>query len=157
MPTGYTSTVNPHPRYWYTRKIDHGTMIVCRLGGEHDTDALELAHTLGTAQLREHYDSRWLILNAIEGLERNAARLPVSRVTVLQDAFEPIRHEALLRVRADLRERHRRMLGAFSRADGCGRGLALGQHWVFCGETDMGQTLPVLCTECGGQFQLREP
>lgn len=37
---------------------------------------------------------------------------------------------------------------------GCKRRLADGQWWHFCGETDMGQTLPVLCTECGGQMKL---
>lgn len=35
---------------------------------------------------------------------------------------------------------------------GCGRILAPGQWWHFCGETDMGQTLPVLCTYCGGDY-----
>lgn len=38
--------------------------------------------------------------------------------------------------------------------DGCRRRLAKGQHWAFCGETDMGQSLPALCTECGGPFKL---
>jgi hypothetical protein len=36
----------------------------------------------------------------------------------------------------------------------CKRKLATGQWWGFCGETDMGQTLPVLCTECGGEYIL---
>lgn len=31
---------------------------------------------------------------------------------------------------------------------GCGRILATGQWWNFCGETDMGQTAPVLCEKC---------
>ena len=35
---------------------------------------------------------------------------------------------------------------------GCGFKLAAGQHWAFCGETDMGQTAPALCTVCGGEF-----
>lgn len=35
----------------------------------------------------------------------------------------------------------------------CGHTLAKGQWWNFCGETDMGQTLPALCTECGGEFK----
>lgn len=39
---------------------------------------------------------------------------------------------------------------------GCRRPLALGQWWVFCGETDMGQTPPALCTECGGDYKLKE-
>lgn len=26
--------------------------------------------------------------------------------------------------------------------------------WNFCGETDMGQTLPVLCKGCGGNFEI---
>lgn len=26
--------------------------------------------------------------------------------------------------------------------------------WNFCGETDMGQTLPVLCKGCGGDYDL---
>lgn len=37
---------------------------------------------------------------------------------------------------------------------GCRKRLALGQWWAFCGETDMGQTAPALCTECGGEFKL---
>ena len=40
---------------------------------------------------------------------------------------------------------------------GCGRLLAEGQWWWFCGETDMGQTAPALCTECGGEYLLKEP
>ena len=36
----------------------------------------------------------------------------------------------------------------------CGRKLADGQWWTYCGETDMGQTSPALCTECGGSFKL---
>lgn len=36
--------------------------------------------------------------------------------------------------------------------NGCGARLAPGQHWAFCGETDMGQTEPALCTACGGEF-----
>jgi len=39
---------------------------------------------------------------------------------------------------------------------GCRRPLADGQWWRFCGETDMGQTMPVLCTECGGDMRLKE-
>jgi hypothetical protein len=39
---------------------------------------------------------------------------------------------------------------------GCGAKLAKGQWWTFCGETDMGQTPPVLCTECGGEFKRAE-
>jgi len=38
----------------------------------------------------------------------------------------------------------------------CGKLLAPGQWWRFCGETDMGQTLPVLCTECGGDMILAD-
>ena len=41
--------------------------------------------------------------------------------------------------------------------DGCGRRLAAGQYWTFCGETDMGQTMPALCTECGGECELAPP
>ena len=37
---------------------------------------------------------------------------------------------------------------------GCRKRLAKGQWWGFCGETDMGQSLPALCTECGGPFKL---
>jgi hypothetical protein len=33
-------------------------------------------------------------------------------------------------------------------SSGCGARLAPGQYWTFCGETDMGQTLPALCTRC---------
>lgn len=37
---------------------------------------------------------------------------------------------------------------------GCRRRLAPGQWWTYCGETDMGQSLPYLCTECGGDLEL---
>ena len=40
--------------------------------------------------------------------------------------------------------------------NGCRRPLADDQWWNFCGETDMGQTAPALCTECGGRFKLKE-
>ena len=36
--------------------------------------------------------------------------------------------------------------------NGCGARLAPGQHWERCGETDMGQTAPVLCEACGGKL-----
>lgn len=36
---------------------------------------------------------------------------------------------------------------------GCGRKLRQGQWWNFCGETDMGQTGPALCKDCGGPFE----
>jgi hypothetical protein len=39
---------------------------------------------------------------------------------------------------------------------GCKRKLANGQWWKFCGETDMGQSLPALCVECGGEHMLAE-
>jgi len=39
----------------------------------------------------------------------------------------------------------------------CNRKLAKGQYWTFCGETDMGQSMPALCTECGGKFKLTDP
>lgn len=38
----------------------------------------------------------------------------------------------------------------------CEKRLAPGQYWGFCGETDMGQTEPALCTECGGEYKLAE-
>lgn len=44
----------------------------------------------------------------------------------------------------------------FSVQDGCRAKLAPGQHWSFCGESDMGQSLPVLCTECGGEFRRQD-
>lgn len=37
---------------------------------------------------------------------------------------------------------------------GCKKRLASGQWFSFCGETDMGQTAPALCTECGGSLKL---
>lgn len=37
---------------------------------------------------------------------------------------------------------------------GCGQELAPGQWFNYCGETDMGQSLPALCVECGGKFKL---
>jgi hypothetical protein len=36
---------------------------------------------------------------------------------------------------------------------GCKAKLAAGQWWSFCGETDMGQTAPALCTKCGGTYR----
>ena len=36
----------------------------------------------------------------------------------------------------------------------CGRKLADGQWYHFCGETDMGQTSPALCTRCDGTYKL---
>lgn len=41
-----------------------------------------------------------------------------------------------------------------AKKDGCGKKLESGQWWSFCGETDMGQSLPALCIECGGEFKL---
>ena len=35
---------------------------------------------------------------------------------------------------------------------GCEAKLAQPCYWNFCGETDMGQTGPVLCTHCGGEY-----
>lgn len=35
---------------------------------------------------------------------------------------------------------------------GCKARLAEGQWWQTCGETDMGQTAPALCTHCGGEY-----
>lgn len=40
--------------------------------------------------------------------------------------------------------------------EGCRKKLAPDQWWQTCGETDMGQTLPALCTECGGDYKLFE-
>lgn len=37
--------------------------------------------------------------------------------------------------------------------NGCRARLAPGQWWGWCGETDMGQTAPALCIECGGEFK----
>ncbi len=37
---------------------------------------------------------------------------------------------------------------------GCGKRLKNAQWFFWCGETDMGQTPPALCTECGGSFIL---
>lgn len=39
---------------------------------------------------------------------------------------------------------------------GCKKKLAEGQWWIWCGETDMGQTGPALCTHCGGPFILED-
>lgn len=39
----------------------------------------------------------------------------------------------------------------------CGRFFAPGQWWLRCGDTDMGRSLPALCTECGGDFKLDYP
>jgi hypothetical protein len=41
--------------------------------------------------------------------------------------------------------------------EGCQRPLAPYQWWAWCGETDMGQTAPALCTECGGDLKLATP
>lgn len=53
---------------------------------------------------------------------------------------------------ADIRALRR--LAAPNAGHGCKKRLAPGQHWAFCGETDMGQTAPALCTECGGEYRL---
>ena len=39
---------------------------------------------------------------------------------------------------------------------GCGRELRDDQWFLWCGETDMGQTAPALCTECGGEYVLSD-
>jgi hypothetical protein len=39
---------------------------------------------------------------------------------------------------------------------GCNKILAAEQWFRFCGETDMGQSAPALCTECGGEYKLAE-
>lgn len=41
---------------------------------------------------------------------------------------------------------------------GCGKRLAAGQWWSFCGETDMGQTTPARCEKCDPEngFKLRQ-
>lgn len=36
---------------------------------------------------------------------------------------------------------------------GCKRSIK-DSWWNWCGETDMGQTLPVLCKGCGGKYDL---
>jgi hypothetical protein len=43
-----------------------------------------------------------------------------------------------------------------SNPNGC-RTPIVDDWWNFCGETDMGQTAPVLCTECGGTFARKTP
>lgn len=53
---------------------------------------------------------------------------------------------------ADIRALRR--LAAPNAGQGCKKRLAQGQHWAFCGETDMGQTAPALCTKCGGEYRL---
>jgi hypothetical protein len=40
---------------------------------------------------------------------------------------------------------------------GCNRALAPRQYWTRCGESDMGQTSPALCTNCGGNLLLADP
>lgn len=62
----------------------------------------------------------------------------------------------------DRRDRQNRMAG-LARANtafygelimsGCDCKLAPGQYFNFCGETDMGQTMPALCTHCGGSYK----
>lgn len=39
---------------------------------------------------------------------------------------------------------------------GCRRQLADSEWFNFCGETDMGQTMPALCTDCGGNYKLSD-
>ena len=46
--------------------------------------------------------------------------------------------------------------GVIHKPQPCRKKLAPGQWWSFCGETDMGQTAPALCTECGGEDRLAE-
>lgn len=40
---------------------------------------------------------------------------------------------------------------ARKREPGCGRSI-VDSWWHYCGETDMGQSAPALCTSCGGTF-----
>lgn len=47
---------------------------------------------------------------------------------------------------------HQEAEGSGQDAKPCGVKLAPGQWWNFCGETDMGQTAPALCTACGGEY-----
>lgn len=59
--------------------------------------------------------------------------------------------QATIEVVASLKESQKSNDGT-----GCGRRLADGQYWTFCGETDMGQTQRAICQECGGTFRLTE-
>lgn len=58
---------------------------------------------------------------------------------------------------AELRRISQQNRTAQATAQGCKRKLAAGQHWSYCGETDMGQTAPFLCEECGGVGKLAVP
>jgi len=40
-----------------------------------------------------------------------------------------------------------------SNSQGCRLPLAPGQHFQWCGETDMGQSVPTLCEECDSTFK----
>ena len=44
-------------------------------------------------------------------------------------------------------------IGAGIKKTGCGYSLIGGQYFTYCGETDMGQSKPALCTNCGGSFK----
>ena len=39
---------------------------------------------------------------------------------------------------------------------GCGKTFEDKNWWNFCGETDMGQSMPALCTNCGGKYPLNK-
>ena len=44
-------------------------------------------------------------------------------------------------------------IGSGVSKNGCGAQLQGGQFFTYCGETDMGQSMPALCTRCGGSFK----
>jgi len=59
-------------------------------------------------------------------------------------------------LRNEVKYLREKLARANTNSKGCNRRLASGQWWGYCGETDMGQTGPALCEDCGGTFKLEE-
>lgn len=123
-----------------------------------DCARLEQECEVLTAQRAAAYDS-------IEGLtqlvgqtqdERDAAIMQVEMLSAyIRRALIACKNPS--RPRQHIGEILDAALSAKPAAGGCGSKLAPGQYWSFCGETDMGQSMPALCDQCGGSFKLDLP
>jgi hypothetical protein len=77
-------------------------------------------------------------------------RLPESRGwhTFLKKHFSRLRPTGSPPARSQAHRRKLNKQWTRRSPEGCGKKLAAGQFWSYCGETDMGQTAPALCEEC---------
>ena len=85
----------------------------------------------------------------VDGLDMNPNTQRPRRVELV--AMKKVKESGETR---PTRSGHKAVVWEAMQALGCKRWLALGQHWNWCGETDMGQGPPNLCTECGGVNRL---